>query len=63
MSLAALNIMQVRPSIKLMNSFVPKDYNLKLVEWLFEQLSTEDKFDLNHSAVQNALSFDQVTYD
>ena len=46
-----------------MNSFVRKAYNLKLVEWLFEQLSAEAKFDLNHPAVQKALSFGEVTYD
>ncbi len=67
MSLAAINLMQVHrklnPSITSMNSFVRKAYNLKLVEWLFEQLSSEAKFDLNHPAVQKALSFGAVVYD
>jgi len=66
MSMAAINLMQVNrklnPSITSMNSFVRKSYNLKLVEWLFEQLSSEAKFELNHPAVQKALSFGAVNY-
>lgn len=66
MSMAAINLMQVNrklnPSITSMNSFVRKSYNLKLVQWLFEQLSSEAKFELNHPAVQKALSFGAVNY-
>jgi hypothetical protein len=50
MSLAAINLVQVyrklNPTITSMNSFVHKAYNLQLVEWLFERLSSEAKFDL-----------------
>jgi hypothetical protein len=64
MSLAAINLMQVNrklnPSITSMNSFVRKAYNLKLVKWLFEQLNSEAKFDLNHPAVLKAVAFGQL---
>lgn len=53
---------KLNPSITSMNSFVQKAYNLKLVEWLLEQLSSEAKFDLNHPAVQKALCFGEVIY-
>jgi len=64
-SLAAINVVQVQqildPSINSMNSFVRRAYNLKFVEWLFEQLSSEAKFELNHPAVRNAILFGAVS--
>jgi len=63
-SMAAINLVQVLqlsdPSITSMNTFVRKAYNLKLVEWLFEQLSSEAKFDLNHPAIHKAIQFGAV---
>lgn len=63
-SMTAINLVQVMqladPSITSMNSFVRKAYNLKLVEWLFEQLSSEAKFDLNHPAIRKVIQFGAV---
>jgi len=66
MSLAAINLAQVNrklnPSVHSMNCLVRKAYNHKLITWLFEHLSSEAKFDLNHPAVQKALDFGAVVY-
>lgn len=59
MSLAAVNLLQLQmkldPTIDSMNSFVRKAYNTRLVKWLFSQLSSEAKLDINHPTVQKVL--------
>ena len=66
LSLAALNLAQVKlkvdPAIKSMNVFVRKAYNQRLVKWLFSQLSSEAKFDLNRPEVQRAIALGASNY-
>ncbi|MEM6377990.1 MAG: transposase [Bacteroidota bacterium] len=61
MSLAAVNIAQLKLStdstIHSMNSLVRKAYNDRLINWLFSQLSSEAKFDLNHPRLETVRSF------
>jgi hypothetical protein len=66
MSMAAINLAQanrkLNPAVTSMNCLVRRAYNQKLVTWLFDQLSAEAKFDLNHPAVKKALDFGAVVY-
>ncbi len=61
MSLAAVNIAQLKLSkdstIHSMNSLVRKAYNTRLINWLFSQLSSEAKFDINHPMLETVRSF------
>lgn len=64
MSMSAVNIaravQKLNPAITSMNSFVRKVYNLKLVEWLFEHLSKNAKFDQYHPDFHKVLDFGAI---
>ncbi|MEM9300420.1 MAG: hypothetical protein AAGA64_18845 [Bacteroidota bacterium] len=61
MSLAAVNIAQLKLSndstIHSMNSLVRRAYNSRLIDWLFSQLSSEAKFDINHPMLETVRNF------
>jgi hypothetical protein len=61
MSLAAVNLAQLLlledSTTTSMNSLVRKAYNTRLVNWLFSQLSSEAKLDVNHPKVKSVLNF------
>lgn len=61
MSLAAVNVAQLKLStdstIHSMNSFVRRAYNSRLINWLFSQLSSEAKFDINHPTLETVRNF------
>jgi len=64
LSLAAVNManyqMDINPTIRSMNTFKRIAYNTRFVHFLFKQLSSKAKFDINSPSIQNAIQLGRM---